>query len=110
MISKTSNSGIALIIFGVTGDLAHRKLVPALYQLERAKQLPEQFHIIGFARRDWSDEKLRSAMEAAVREHSRTQPIDGGSLQRVLKRMHYLASNFTEESGYRELHKQLKEL
>jgi glucose-6-phosphate 1-dehydrogenase len=102
--------GLALVIFGVTGDLAHRKLVPALYQLEVSQQLPEKFHIIGFARRDWNDEKLRSEMEAAVREHARTQPVDDAALKRVLERMHYLSSNFTEEAGYRELVSQLEKL
>ncbi|HLD94283.1 MAG TPA: glucose-6-phosphate dehydrogenase [Anaerolineales bacterium] len=101
---------IALVIFGVTGDLAHRKLVPALYQLELDKQLPKNLHIIGFARRDWSDEKLRSEMGAAVREFARTQPVDEQALDRVLKHMRYLASNFTDDSGYRELAKQLEEL
>jgi len=105
-----AKGGIGLVIFGVTGDLAHRKLVPALYQLGLAGQLPENFHIIGFARRDWRDEKLRSEMGAAVREHARMQPVDEQALQHVLKRMHYLASNFTERSGYGELAKMLDKL
>jgi glucose-6-phosphate 1-dehydrogenase len=94
---------VALVIFGVTGDLAHRKLVPALYQLEASKHLPENLSIIGFARRDWSDDKLRAEMEAAVRQHARTKPIDEGALKRVLARMNYLASTFDDEAGYRKL-------
>ncbi|PJF43887.1 MAG: glucose-6-phosphate dehydrogenase [Phototrophicales bacterium] len=58
------------IIFGVSGDLAHRKLTPALYNLYRKKRLPEKFRIIGFARRDWSHEKLRESLEAGTREFS----------------------------------------
>lgn len=103
-------SDTALVIFGITGDLAHRKLVPALYQLELDKQLPEKLHIIGFARREWNDGKLRSEMEDTVREFGRTQPVDEKALERVLKRMHYLVSTFTDESGYRELAKQLEKL
>lgn len=102
--------GTGLVIFGITGDLAHRKLVPALYQLEVSKQLPEGLHIIGFARRDWSDEKLRAEMEAAIREFARTKPVDEKAMQAVLGRMHYLTSNFTEASGYRQLAKQLEDL
>jgi glucose-6-phosphate 1-dehydrogenase len=103
-----SEGGVALVIFGVTGDLAHRKLVPALYQLELAEHLPEKLKIIGFARREWSDDKMRSEMEAAVREFSRSQPVDEKSLQAVLKRMHYLASDFKSEGGFRQLAKLLE--
>ena len=53
--SKEAQESTALIIFGVTGDLARRKLVPALYELLLAKRLPMPFYIIGFARRDWDD-------------------------------------------------------
>jgi glucose-6-phosphate 1-dehydrogenase len=105
-----ANGGIVLVIFGVTGDLAHRKLVPALYQLERAKQLTEELQIIGFARRDWSDDKLRAEMEAAIREYSRIQPVDEAALQKVLNRMQYLSSTFTDATGYRELSKRLEKL
>lgn len=105
-----ASTSIALVIFGITGDLAHRKLVPALYQLERAKQLPEQLRIIGFARREWSAEKLRTEMEAAVREHSRTQPIDEKALQHVLQRLDYIASDFAIQSGYHKLSDKLHEL
>ncbi len=108
--NRVDSAATGLVIFGVTGDLAHRKLVPALYQLELDNHLPENFHIIGFARREWNDDKLRSEMEAAVREFARSQPVDEKALRRVLNRMHYLVSNFTEVSGYRELAKQLDKL
>ena len=49
----------AVVLFGATGDLAHRKLVPALFQLARGGNLPSECAIVGFARRDWTDDDLR---------------------------------------------------
>ena len=57
--SKQLEGKAAFVVFGVTGDLTRRKLIPALYELQLAGRLPEDFHIIGFARRDWTDEFLR---------------------------------------------------
>jgi len=107
---KSVNDPIALVIFGATGDLTHRKLVPALYQLALDKQLPPKLYIIGFARRDWDDEKLRAEMRVAVHEHARTQPIDKKVLDGVLKRMRYVSSEFGDEAGYRKLGRLLAEL
>ena len=50
------SGSIAFVIFGVTGDLTRRKLIPALYELLISKRLPEPLKIIGFARRDWTDD------------------------------------------------------
>ena len=57
-----------IVIFGATGDLTRRKLVPALYNLYRKGRLPTAARIVGFARRDWSDERLRDVMREGVRE------------------------------------------
>ncbi len=58
----------SIVIFGATGDLTRRKLVPALYNLFRKGRIDGETQIVGFARRDWSDEKLRDAMEEGVKE------------------------------------------
>src|SRR5215218_6682979 len=55
-----------VVLFGVTGDLTHRKLVPALYHLARGGNLPAECAIVGFARRGWTDEQLRSDLEASL--------------------------------------------
>jgi len=57
-----------IVIFGASGDLAHRKLLPALFNLYRKKRVPENFQIIGFATRPWDDQKFRSEMEGAAME------------------------------------------
>ncbi|MFW6730454.1 MAG: glucose-6-phosphate dehydrogenase [Synechococcus sp.] len=55
-----------LVIFGASGDLTHRKLVPALFELFRQRRLPSEFAVLGCARRPWSDEEFRQKMEAAL--------------------------------------------
>src|SRR5680860_76291 len=61
-----------MVIFGVSGDLTSRKLMPSLYDLAMTSRLAEGFTIIGISRRDWSDEKFRDEMRAAVEAHART--------------------------------------
>ena len=58
----------AIVIFGVTGDLTARKLIPALDHLHRNDRLPKPFSIIGFARREWTDEILRQKLMESVRQ------------------------------------------
>lgn len=101
--NKALTGPIGLVIFGVTGDLAHRKLVPALYQLALDGQLPEQLHIIGFARRDWGDDKLRAEMRTALEEHARTKPLDAKAVDALLARMQYVQSTFDDADGYARL-------
>src|SRR5579864_2425418 len=59
---------LALVIFGATGDLAHRKLIPALYSLSQAGLLPERMAILGFGRSDRSDDRFREGLRRAVEE------------------------------------------
>src|SRR5215210_4345209 len=60
-----------IVIFGATGDLAHRKILPALYNLRRAGLLPPESGIIAFARRPYTDAAFRAEMRKSVEEHSR---------------------------------------
>ena len=105
-----SDGPIGLVIFGITGDLAHRKLVPALYQLALDGHLPEELHIIGFARRDWTDEKLRAEMRTALNDHARTKPLDKKVVDGLLARMHYVTGTFDSLDGYKQLDLLLEKL
>jgi glucose-6-phosphate 1-dehydrogenase len=60
-----------VVIFGATGDLTHRKLIPALYNIAACGDLPPQFKVVGFARRDKSDEVFRTELEEGNRKNSR---------------------------------------
>jgi len=62
-----------VVIFGVTGDLSRKKLMPAIYDLANRGLLPPGFALVGFARRDWADEDFGEIVHQAVREHARTQ-------------------------------------
>ena len=65
-----------IVIFGASGDLTARKLIPALYHLAKDKQMPPAFRIIGFARREKTDESWRAELRAALDQFSRTKPVD----------------------------------
>src|SRR5258705_7381309 len=69
---KRTHEPATMVIFGATGDLTHRKLVPALYNLQRERLLPPGFNVIGFARRDWSDDFFRNSLLKDARQHSRS--------------------------------------
>jgi len=104
------SEGIAIIIFGVTGDLTRRKLAPALYELNRAGRLPMPFYTIGFARRDWSDDFLRQTLREGVVEFGKKEALDEGVLQPVLERAHYVRSTFDDPDGFVRLKALITEL
>ncbi|WP_299028155.1 glucose-6-phosphate dehydrogenase [uncultured Thermanaerothrix sp.] len=107
---ETGNGVIAFVIFGVTGDLTRRKLIPALYELAISGRLPQPLYILGFARRDWSDEVLRETLRQAVLEHARTKPISMPTLERLLANAYYIRSAFEDLEGYQRLATMLKSL
>ncbi|MFO7171133.1 MAG: glucose-6-phosphate dehydrogenase [Chloroflexota bacterium] len=99
----------AVVIFGATGDLTHRKLVPALYNLQRERLLPPGFSVVGFARRDWSDDYFRSSLLEDAREHSRTG-VDEGIWEGFAEGISYVRSSFDDPAGYKALAERLSEL
>jgi glucose-6-phosphate 1-dehydrogenase len=101
---------IAFVIFGVTGDLTHRKLLPALYELFRVNRLHVPVYIIGFARRDWTDEVLRQSLREAINEYARTQPVEPSLVEQLLSRAFYVRSNFDDLDGYVRLNQKLDEI
>jgi glucose-6-phosphate 1-dehydrogenase len=97
----------AVVVFGATGDLTARKLMPALYNLARERLLPSGFSVIGFARRDWSDEEFRERMKAAVAEHSR-EPLREDIWSAFAERIHYVRGTFDDPAGYQRLAERLE--
>jgi len=91
-----------LVIFGATGDLAHRKLLPALYNLAHEGALPERFKLIGVARREKGRDNFREECRVSICEHSRREPNDE-VLTGLLEHVQYVASNFDDPDGYRAL-------
>ena len=63
----------AMVLFGVTGDLSRKKIMPAIYDLANRGLLPPGFSLVGFARRDWADQDFAQIVHDSVRDHSRTE-------------------------------------
>src|ERR687887_629979 len=91
-----------LTIFGATGDLARRKLLPALYNLAHEGALPERFNLIGVSRRDQSDDEFRQLARESIAQFSRRAP-DDQVLDGLLGRMSYLGIPFDDTEPYSRL-------
>ena len=100
--NRLSPEPCTLVIFGATGDLTHRKLIPALYNLAAEGALPPAVTIIGFARREKSSEQFRKELEEATRKFSRT-PINEELWASFASSIHYHQSPFDDAEGYRTL-------
>src|ERR671919_90138 len=97
-----------LVIFGGTGDLAHRKLLPAIYNLAHEGALPEQFNLISVSRSEMSNDDYRAMAKEAIVQFSRRQP-DEQVLDRLLERVRYVPGTFDDDSVYTTLGEGLKE-
>jgi glucose-6-phosphate 1-dehydrogenase len=100
----------ALVIFGITGDLAYRKLIPALYDLACHQVLPEQTTVVGYGRKPLDDGALRDLMQRAIDDHYGADAVDGKYCERVLRAPRYVQGEFDDAEGYRRLAAVLDEL
>jgi glucose-6-phosphate 1-dehydrogenase len=104
-----------VVIFGASGDLAHRKLIPALYALERMRRLSPSFQLIGVANVDWNDDQFRREMRGAVQQfatpddqvgdHEDQETWDG-----FAARMQFLGGDFDDPALFQKLGAMLKQL
>jgi glucose-6-phosphate 1-dehydrogenase len=99
-----------LVVFGGTGDLSHRKIYPAIYNLFVSGQLPEDFALISIGRRDKTDESFRSEATAGIRKYTRENHGAQQDINRIVSRFYYRRADFTEYDGYQELKEYLDEL
>jgi glucose-6-phosphate 1-dehydrogenase len=97
-----------LVIFGATGDLGHRKLLPALYNLAHEGSLPERFNLIGVARRDQPDQDFQGAMRESIEKYSRTPPKPE-VLDALIDDVRYVPGTFDDPEVYENLEKVLQE-
>jgi glucose-6-phosphate 1-dehydrogenase len=96
-------------MFGVTGDLASKKLLPAVYDLANRGLLPPGFSLVGFARRDWGDEEFANVAYRAVKEHART-PFRDAVWQQVLEGVRFVQGEFADDVAFDELAKTVASL
>jgi len=97
-----------LVLFGATGDLAHRKVVPALYQLWRTNLLPHEFAIVAIGRRDYDDESFRADLRASAEKYSRVLPLDEAAWRSFATRIRYQRCDFADPAGFDSLAKTLE--
>ena len=87
-----------LVMFGVTGDLARKKLLPAIYDLANRGLLPPGFSLVGFARRDWLDQDFAKLTYDAVREHARTRFRDE-VWEQVREGIRFVSGEFSDDAA-----------
>jgi len=93
----------SIIIFGASGDLTSRKLIPAFYHLYKEKQMPADFRIIGFARREKTDASWRDELRQALDQFSRTKPVDDKIWREFSQHIFYCQGDITDEAAYKKL-------
>src|SRR5690349_3582391 len=99
----------SIVIFGATGDLTHRKLLPALYNLAADGELPPAVTVIGFARRPKTDDDFRKEMEESVKQFSR-QTVREEIWKNFAQSLFYHQSDFADESGFKTLAQRLEKI
>jgi glucose-6-phosphate 1-dehydrogenase len=98
-----------LVLFGVTGDLARKKLMPAVYDLANRGLLPPGFSLVGFARRDWEHEDFAQVTYEAVKEHART-PFNDTVWQQLSEGVRFVPGEFTDDAAFDRLAQTVAEL
>jgi glucose-6-phosphate 1-dehydrogenase len=99
----------ALVVFGVTGDLARKKLIPAVYDLTNRGLLPPGFCLLGFARRDWEDGDFEQLARAAAKKGART-PFREEVWDRLAESIKFVPGSFDDDDAFDEMCRTLKEL
>lgn len=98
-----------LVIFGVTGDLSRKKLMPAVYDLANRGLLPPGFSLVGFARREWQDEDFAQVVHDAVKQHART-PFREEVWQQLIQGMRFVSGDFDDDDAFETLKKTIADL
>ena len=98
-----------LIIFGVTGDLSRKKLMPAVYDLANRGLLPPGFALVGFARREWEDQDFAKVVHDSVRDHART-PFSEEVWQQLSRGIRFVQGEFDDDDAFDRLKETIAEL
>ena len=96
-----------IVIFGASGDLTARKLIPAFYQLFKEKLMPSDFRIVGFARREKNNASWRQELRTALDQFSRTKPVDEAAWAAFADKLSYCQGDLTDNAAYKKLETQL---
>src|SRR5205085_2846571 len=108
-LEKTAEPCV-VVIFGASGDLTKRKLVPALYRLVQQRLLPAEFGIIGVARSQMSDDDFRNKMKDAVMTFSEAKSVDESVWQSFAQGIYYVAGDINDPKTYQQLKERLEQI
>ena len=98
-----------MVLFGVTGDLSRKKVMPAIYDLANRGLLPPGFSLVGFARRDWADQDFAQIVHDAVKEHART-PFREEVWKQLAEGFRFVPGNFDDDAAFEQLRRTVEEL
>lgn len=99
----------SLVIFGVTGDLSRKKLMPAVYDLANRGLLPPGFALVGFARRDWEHQDFAKEVHDAVKAHART-PFNEDTWNQLSAGIRFVQGDFDDDAAFDRLRSTIEEL
>jgi glucose-6-phosphate 1-dehydrogenase len=105
----TFNKPVTIVIFGVTGDLTQRKLIPSIFSLFRKKRLPSGLKIVGYARRPWTNEDMRNDLLQGVKEYG-GDSFDQSAWNDFSLNLFYIKGDLNNVDDYKRLHLSLQEL
>ena len=100
----------AFVLLGATGDLAHRKVLPAIYELWRTNLLPAEFSVVAVARRPYTDESFAAEVRSSLARYSRVQPVDESAWAELARRITYHQLDFGDGPGFERLSTHLDQL
>jgi glucose-6-phosphate 1-dehydrogenase len=106
----SSQQPCMLVLFGASGDLAKRKIIPALYEMAREGLLSQQFALVGYSRTQLSDDQFRNEFRDAVQKFARNKSIDSATLARLLSGVYYHPGDYGDNESHLALAKRLREL
>lgn len=98
-----------MVLFGVTGDLSRKKVMPAIYDLANRGLLPPGFSLVGFARRDWEDQDFAQIVHDSVRDHART-PFSEDVWRQLSEGIRFVAGDLSDPDAYQRLRETVADL
>jgi len=106
--AETAAPPTAVVVFGASGDLVSRKLIPSLLQIQQRGLLSDRFCLLGCGRTEYSDEQFRQTIRAALNEHA--PDVSADSTAAFVEKLHYVSGDYADPSTYEKIGKRLAEL
>src|SRR5215475_1354500 len=100
----------AIVLFGASGDLAKRKVIPAMFDLAQHKSLGERYAIVGFSRTPMTDDSFRATIGEAAKTISEVGPIDPGTWNAFASNLYYSPGEYGDPNSYAQLAQRITEI